>query len=200
VFTEGTSVGLDVRARSIAAAAIDGVAGELFQTKLTRPLSTTSPGSSACRVRWLMRSGRPVFGLYRHLAAAGIRCEVLAPSRLQKPAGDRVKTEANDAVHLARLLRLDQITPVAISTPDQEATRNLVRAGEDCRADLMRARRRMSKLLLLHGIVYYGGAAWTGKLERRRPSVYAISRLFSMPHGAETTTFGRQSSMRAASS
>jgi hypothetical protein len=35
VFTERTSVGLDVHARSVAAAAINGVTGELFQSKLT---------------------------------------------------------------------------------------------------------------------------------------------------------------------
>ena len=35
MFTERRSVGLDVPARSVAAAAIDGVTGELFQTKLT---------------------------------------------------------------------------------------------------------------------------------------------------------------------
>ena len=35
MFTERTSVGLDVHARSVAAAAIDGVTGELFQSKLT---------------------------------------------------------------------------------------------------------------------------------------------------------------------
>ena len=35
MFTERTSVGLDVHARSVAAAAIDGVTGELFQTRLT---------------------------------------------------------------------------------------------------------------------------------------------------------------------
>ena len=35
MFTERTSVGLDVHARSVAAAAIDGVTGELFQTTLT---------------------------------------------------------------------------------------------------------------------------------------------------------------------
>jgi transposase len=40
VFTERTSVGLDVHARSVAAAAIDGVTGELFQTKLTPRIST----------------------------------------------------------------------------------------------------------------------------------------------------------------
>lgn len=65
---------------------------------------------------------------------------------------------------MALLLRLNEITLVAIPTLDQEAARNLVRAREDCRADLMRARHRLSKLLLRHGIVYYyGGHAWTGK-------------------------------------
>ena len=45
----------------------------------------------------------------------------------------------------------------------QEAARDLVRAREDARGDLMRARHRLSKLLLRHGIVYNGGDAWTGK-------------------------------------
>jgi len=35
LFTELTSVGLDVHARSVAAAAIDGAAGELFRARLT---------------------------------------------------------------------------------------------------------------------------------------------------------------------
>ena len=68
----------------------------------------------------------------------------MAPSKLQRPAGDRVKTDARDALHLARLLRLDEITSVAIPTVDQEAARDLVRAREDCRGDLMRARHRLS--------------------------------------------------------
>jgi transposase len=108
-------------------------------------------------------AGPTGFGLYRALSRAGVRCEVAAPSKLQKPPGERVKTDAKDAIHLAKLLRLDQITPVAIPTVDQEAARDLVRAREECRGDLMRARHRLSKLLLRHGIVYYGGDAWTGK-------------------------------------
>jgi transposase len=165
VFTERTSVGLDVHARSVAAAAIDGVTGELVQAKLT-------PSHDHVR-SWIMALPGPVavayeagptgFGLYRSLSAAGIRCEVAAPSRLHKPSGDRVKTDARDAVHLARLLRLDEVTSVSIPTVEQEAARDLVRAREDCRGDLMRARHRLSKLLLRHGIVYSGGDAWTGK-------------------------------------
>jgi transposase len=164
VFTERTSVGLDVHARSVAAAAIDGVTGELFQSKLTpsydhiRSWVQDLPGPVAVTYE----AGPTGFGLCRVLTAAGIRCEVAAPSKLQRPAGERVKTDAKDAVHLARLLRLDEITPVAIPSVDQEAARDLVRAREDCRGDLMRARHRLSKLLLRRGIVYYGGDAWTG--------------------------------------
>ena len=45
-------------------------------------------------------------------------------------------------------------------TPEEEAARDLVRAREDARGDLMRARHRLSKLLLRHGLVY-DATAWT---------------------------------------
>ena len=160
-----------MQARSVAAAAIDGVTGELVQAKLT-------PSCEHIK-SWLQDLSGPVavtyaagptgFGLHRALTAAGIRCTVAAPSKLQKPSGDRVKTDAKDAIHLARVLRLDEVT--AVPSVDQGSARDLVRAREDCRGDLMRARLRLSKLLLRHGIVYYErhgivyyeGGAWTGK-------------------------------------
>jgi transposase len=159
---------LDVHARSVAAAAIDEVTGMVRQARLT-------PSHDHIRA-WIAELAGPVavayeagptgFGLYRELTAAGIGCQVAAPSKLQRPAGDRVKTDARDAVHLARLLRLGEITPVAVPSVTQEAARDLVRAREDCRGDLMRARHRLSKLLLRHGIVYSGGQAWTGVHDR----------------------------------
>ncbi|WP_405070192.1 IS110 family transposase [Kribbella sp. NBC_01510] len=164
MFVERTSVGLDVHARSVVAAAIDGVTGELVQARLTpshehiRSWLGDLPGPVAVAYE----AGPTGFGLARSLTAAGIRCEVVAPSKLQRPSGDRVKTDAKDAVHLARLLRLDEFTPVSVPTVEQETARDLVRAREDARADLMRARHRLSKLLLRQGIVYSGGQAWTG--------------------------------------
>ena len=164
MYSERTSVGLDVHARSVAAAAIDSVTGELKQARLT-------PSHDHIR-SWLDGLAGPVavtyeagptgFGLYRSLTEAGVRCVVAAPSKLQRPAGDRVKTDAKDAVHLARLLRLGEVSPVTVPSVAQEAARDLVRAREDCRGDLMRARHRLSKLLLRQGIVYSGGQAWTG--------------------------------------
>jgi transposase len=198
VFFERTSVGLDVHARSVAAAAIDGVTGELFQTTLTpahdhiRSWVQGLPGPAVVTYE----AGPTGFGLYRSLTAAGIRCVVAAPSRLQRPSGDRVKTDAKDAVHLARLLRLDEGSAVAIPSVDQEAARDLVRAREDCRGDLMRARHRLSKLLLRHGIVYYDGHAWTGKhdawLRRQRLDSVASRMTFDSDYDAVLTVKARR--------
>ena len=102
MFSERTSVGLDVHARSVVAAAIDGVTGELFRARLT-------PGNDEV-VSWVRALPGPVaavyeagptgFGLARAFAAAGVRCEVAAPSMISRPAGDRVKTDARDALLL----------------------------------------------------------------------------------------------------
>jgi transposase len=55
---------------------------------------------------------------------------------------------------------------VAVPWVQQEAARDLVRARDDCRGDLMSVRHPVSKLLLRQGIVYYGGETWTGKHEQ----------------------------------
>ena len=79
-------------------------------------------------------AGPTGYGLARFLNGAGVRCVVVAPSKLQRPPGDRVKTDARDAAHLARLLRMDQITAVRVPAADEEAARDLVRAREDVRS------------------------------------------------------------------
>jgi transposase len=165
---ERTSVGLDVHARSVSAAAIDGVTGELIRQRLVPDQRVIVdwvrglPGPAAVTYE----AGPTGFGLARALTGAGIRCEVAAPSKITRPSGDRVKTDARDALLLARLLRLDDIVAVRVPTVAQEAARDLVRAREDARGDLMRVRHRISKLLLRHGQVFYGGEAWTAKHEQ----------------------------------
>lgn len=158
-----TYVDLDVHTRSILGCAIDQRTGEITRQRLA--------ANNAGVVDWVRGLGPPVrvvyeagptgFGLARALEAAGFTCVVAAPSKLQRPPGDRVKTDARDAEHLARLNLLDQITAVAVPDSGREAARDLVRAREDVRADLMRARHRLSKLLLRHGIVYSDGKTWT---------------------------------------
>jgi transposase len=168
VFCERTSVGLDVHARSVVAAAIDGRSGEVFRARLTPAYAEVIewvgklPGPCAV----VYEAGPTGFGLARALSAAGLRCEVAASSKLLRPAGDRVKTDRRDALILARLLRWDEVVPVRIPNESEESARDLVRAREGARVDLMRVRHRLSKLLLRHGIVYDDGKAWTERHDR----------------------------------
>ncbi len=57
---------------------------------------------------------------------------------------------------------MDQIVEAGVPSVGQEAARDLVRARDDVRGDLMRCRHRRPKLLLRHGIVYSGGKTWIG--------------------------------------
>jgi transposase len=57
---------------------------------------------------------------------------------------------------------IDALHPVRVPTSQEEALRDVVRAREAVRSDLMRARQRLSKLLLRHDVVYEDTAsAWT---------------------------------------
>ena len=163
-----TSAGLDVHARSVVASALDGLTGEVMERRLTPARAEVAawveglPGP----VKVTYEAGRTGFGLARFLRARGVEVEVAAPSKLLRPSGDRVKTDVRDARHLARLLHAGQIVAVAVPDEVSEAARDLVRAREDARGDLMSARHRVSKLLLRQGIVWSGGKAWTGVHDR----------------------------------
>ena len=193
-----------MHARSVLAAAIDGETGELTRARLTpsHDQITAWIGQLEGPVAVAYEAGPTGFGLYRALTAAGVSCVVAAPSKLQRPSGDRVKTDAKDALHLARLLRLGEITPVAIPTVAQEAARDLVRAREDSRGDLMRARHRLSKLLLRQGIVYSGGNAWTGThdawLRRQRFATTATTLAFESDYDAALAVKARRARLDAA--
>ena len=165
---ERTTVGLDVHARSVVAEAVDWVSGQVFSQRLvpTNDVVLAWAAGLPGPVAVTYEAGPTGFGLARAFAAAGVRCEVVAPSKLERPPGDRVKTDRRDARRLARLLHIGEIGGIRIPSVAEEDARDLVRARDAARADLMRARHRLSKLLLRHGIVYYGGRAWTGVHER----------------------------------
>jgi transposase len=61
-----------------------------------------------------------------------------------------------------RLLMVGGLHAVRVPSTGEEALRDIVRAREDVRGDLMRARHRMGKLLLRHDVRYDGaGDNWT---------------------------------------
>jgi transposase len=91
-----TSVGLDVHARSVVACGIDGETGQVFARRLT-----PQHGEILAWIRNLptpvtvtYEAGPTGYGLARFPPENGIDCVVAAPSKLQRPAGDRVKTDA----------------------------------------------------------------------------------------------------------
>lgn len=160
---EGTWVGLDVHARKVVAGVLDAGSGELRSLRApTVPVETVEwLGQFAAPVRVAYEAGPTGYGLARACLAAGIACTVAAPSKIPRAPADKVKTDRRDAERLARLLRLGELVAVRVPEPHEEAARDLVRAREDARGELMRARHRLSKLLLRRGLVY-DASAWTG--------------------------------------
>lgn len=152
-----TSVGLDVHARSIKAVAFNVATGEV---------SAASFGYDACAVaEWVgsleqpakavYESGVTGFDLAKKLDGLGVRCIVGAVSKMIKPAADRRrKTDRKDAEFLARMLAVGNVSPVWVPDDGCEAARDLSRALEDARDELVRSKQLLSKFLLRHGHVF----------------------------------------------
>jgi len=160
-----TWAGLDVHARSTHAAAIDSITGELVRARF-------GPGVEE-PIAWLMGLPGPVracyeagptgFGLFRAAEEAGVAMQVIAPGKTPRGPADRVKTDRKDAELLARLLLAGSLTAVVVPPPELEAARDLMRAHDAVRRDLMSARHRVSKLLLRHGRIYPQDSTWTAR-------------------------------------
>ena len=158
-----TLVGLDVHATKVVAAVLDVETGELAFFSMTADIARVAgfcaglPGP----VRAAYEAGPTGYGLARELARREVGCVVAAPSKIPRGSGERVKTDRRDAELLARLLLAGKLHPVRVPGREEEALRDLIRAREAVRVDLMRCRHRLSKLLLRHGIRFEDGGAWT---------------------------------------
>ena len=160
-----TLVGLDVHATKVVAAVLDAETGQLQVFAMS---GETAKVAAFCAglprpVRVAYEAGPTGYGLARELAKRGIECVVAAPSKIPRASGDRVKTDRRDAEHLVRLLLAGKLHAVRVPGDEEEALRDLVRARDAVRMDLMRCRHRLSKLLLRHGIRFDDGAAWTAR-------------------------------------
>jgi transposase len=158
-------VGLDVHATKIVAAVLDAETGQLQTFSMTGETEQAAGfcGALPRPVRVAYEAGPTGYGLARELVKRRVECVVAAPSKIPRAAGDRVKTDRRDAEHLARLLLAGKLHPVRVPGPEEESLRDLVRARESVRMDLMGARHRLSKLLLRHGIRFDDGHAWTDR-------------------------------------
>jgi transposase len=156
--------GLDVHAAKVVAVTVDAVTGELSAHRLSGETSRVVEFCAALPrpARVAYEAGPTGFTLARALRDADVGCVVAAPGKIERPAQDRIKTDRRDAERLVRLLMIDGLHRVRVPDREEEALRDLIRAREDLRGDLMRARHRLSKLLLRHDLRYEAaGGTWT---------------------------------------
>jgi transposase len=108
-------------------------------------------------VRMCYEAGPCGYALQRTLKELGVDCVVIAPSLIPVKPGDHIKTDKRDARKLVGLFRAGLLTEVHPPTPGEEAVRDLSRCREDAKADMVRARHRLSKMLLRRAIMWEGG-------------------------------------------
>ena len=136
-----TWAGLDVHARSVMAAAVSAQSGELVRARFSgeaEPVAAWLAGLPG-PVHACYEAGPTGYGLARACAGVGVRCDVIAPSKTPRAAGERIKTDRRDAERLVRLLMAGSLSVVAVPSPETEAVRDLVRSRAHLRDDLARA-------------------------------------------------------------
>jgi transposase len=176
-------VGLDVHKASIAVAVAGSFGdpedhGQIPNDPAAIRKLLDRLGGSEARLSVAYEAGPTGYALHRQLTTPGIECIVVAPSLIPAKPGDRVKTDRRDAAKLARLLRSGDLTPVWIPDEAGEALRDLVRARDDAKADQLRARHRLSRLLLRRAVHPPAGVrawsrahdAWLDRLALSQPA------------------------------
>ncbi len=149
-------VGLDVHAAQTTVAVIDQSTGELTRTRLRgspKGVVDYLAGFEG-RLVAVYEAGPTGMTLARDARGRGIDMRVCAPGLIPRKPADRVKTDNRDAENLARQLAAGGLSFVRVPSEAEEAVRDLVRAREDVRQDLMRARHRLGKFLLRRDLRY----------------------------------------------
>jgi hypothetical protein len=85
----------------------------------------------------------------------------VAPSLIPKRPGDKVETDRRAAVEIARLLRSGDLSGIHVPPIEDEAIRDLCRAGDAARVTLKAAKLRLKSFLLRQGLTYVGRAEWS---------------------------------------
>lgn len=151
-----TSIGLDVHARSVAAAAFNPFTGEVVHRDFGTDAAEIAEWALGFEEpRACYESGPTGFHMARELRALGLDCAVAAVSKMQRPAADaRRKNDRRDAEFIARMLATHNIVEVPLPDAAVEAARDLDRALDDATRELRRSRQRLNMFLIRLGHVW----------------------------------------------
>ena len=97
------------------------------------------------------------------LESIGVLCVVIAPSKIARKPGDKVKTDRKDAILLAKTLRHGDYQPIYVPSRKDEQVREFLRAREDRKSDFTKNKQRLLKFFLRNGYRYEGKKNWTQK-------------------------------------
>ncbi|TMO26245.1 IS110 family transposase [Pseudoalteromonas sp. S4741] len=128
--------------------------------KLVRQFESKYPGAT---LHFVYEAGPCGYWIYRLITSLGHCCYVVAPSLIPKKPGEKIKTDKRDALKLAKLLKSEDLTPIYVPEPEDEAVRDLSRAREVAMKDLKDAKYQLKALLLRNNINYKGTANWSQK-------------------------------------
>jgi len=101
------------------------------------------------------------YWIYRLINSLGHCCYVVAPPLNPTKPGERIKADKRDAMKLAKLLKTEDLTPIYVQEPEDEAVRDLSRAREVAMKDLKDAKYQLKALLLRNNVNYAGTANWS---------------------------------------
>ena len=100
------------------------------------------------------------YSLYNQLKAAGIRCEILAPTTMLTQQGKRIKTDARDAHMIAQCLSYGGYHSVYVPTEDDDSVKEYIRMRDDHKLTLKKIKQQINAFTLRHGH-HYPGTKWT---------------------------------------
>ena len=116
---------------------------------------------SAEQLHLVYEAGPTGFGLQHRLSELGYCCEVIAPSKMPRKPGVRVKTDGRDAMELAQASRAGDLCAVWVPDAADEAIRDLSRVREDAVKACTQAKQQLGGFLLRRDLRFEGKSAWT---------------------------------------
>lgn len=160
--------GMDVHKDSIRIAVLHGNERETvyegtFENDVAKVVKKLKSFAKQGTVIAAYEAGCMGYTLQRGISKAGIECRVISPNKIDRLAINRIKTDARDAVLIARMIKHNEADMIQIPSQEDEAARDLLRCREDIKAELQRTRHQIMNFLLRQGHIYGGGKTnWTG--------------------------------------